>query len=205
MIDPKQNTSGDCQFRGSWVAPQRAPGDAHKTMDIESARLLVRYEPETGKLFWRERGQEWFGSARHWKGWNKRHAGSEITTAKARYISVCFFRHSILAHRLIWAMAHDEWPLVIDHIDGDGTNNRLENLRSVLQGDNTRNRRIGTTNKSGMMGVTHIPKRGTRPEMWTAMLGRKRLGRFLTPEEAAAAYRAAANSAGFHPNHGRAA
>lgn len=41
-------------------------------------------------------------------------------------------------HCLIWLLWHKEWPDVVDHIDHDITNNRIENLRSVRHKDNIR-------------------------------------------------------------------
>ena len=46
---------------------------------------------------------------------------------------------NILLHHMVWGLVHGKFPKVIDHINGDKTDNRLENLREVSQGDNRKN------------------------------------------------------------------
>jgi hypothetical protein len=54
-------------------------------------------------------------------------------------------------HRLITAAP--EWADV-DHIDGDGLNNRRSNLKVVSHKENLENRRLESRNTSGYRGVT---------------------------------------------------
>lgn len=45
---------------------------------------------------------------------------------------------SFLYHRVVWLLCYNDWPkLQIDHIDGDPSNNRIENLRLVSQKENS--------------------------------------------------------------------
>ena len=58
------------------------------------------------------------------------------------------------AHRLAWLYVHGEFPdLVIDHINGNGFDNRLQNLREVTQKQNCENQKIHKNNTSGHPGV----------------------------------------------------
>jgi hypothetical protein len=44
-----------------------------------------------------------------------------------------------LASRLAWLYSYGEWPKIIDHVDGDSTNDSLWNLVSGTYKDNMRN------------------------------------------------------------------
>jgi hypothetical protein len=172
-------------------------------IDLDTMREFLRYEPDTGALTWLPRDPKWFTDDRYCKGWNTRYAGTPAAAADPNgYIHVSFYGRAFLAHRVIWAMVHGEWPDEIDHIDGDPSNNRLNNLRSVGRLENTRNKKRYKNNNSGHQGIVHLPKRGTTPERWEAYIGRTYLGRFFSCEEATEARRAAALEAGFHENHG---
>lgn len=86
----------------------------------------------------------------------------------------------LLAHRVVWFLAHGEWPSVIDHIDGDGFNNRLDNLRNVTQQVNMHNQ--------SRRGYHYSARAGKYIARIT--LGGKQIhvGTFGTAEEAHAAY-----------------
>jgi len=63
-------------------------------------------------------------------------------------------------HRIIWCIfnASIQEDLVIDHIDGDPHNNRIENLMLKQQSKNMQNLKIRLSNKSGVTGVSLITK-----------------------------------------------
>ena len=97
---------------------------------------------------------------------------------------------TILMHRLLLGLTDPK--IHADHIDGDGLNNRLANLRACTRAQNMRNTGAYSNNKSGFKGVHWNKQRGK----WTAQIkciGKiKHLGLFATPEEAYSAYCAAA-------------
>jgi len=82
--------------------------------------------------------------------------------------------------------------LFVDHVDGDGLNNRRANLRLCTHVQNQLNKGLSRRNTTGFKGVT----RGECSGRWRAVItvnGRQRhLGTFDSPEEASAAYIAAA-------------
>lgn len=97
---------------------------------------------------------------------------------------------SVKMHRLILGI--DDPDVLVDHIDGNGLNNTRANLRVCDSAENQRNRGANRNNKLGLKGVFECKRSGR----WVAkiMANRKShyLGRFDTPEEAQAAYIAAA-------------
>lgn len=91
-------------------------------------------------------------------------------------------------HRLVWLWHKGYLPkLQIDHIDGNPSNNAIENLREVTPSQNMQNqRRPRVTNKLGYQGVYKV-KNKFRATLTTNGKN-KHLGYFHTPEEAHAAY-----------------
>ncbi|WP_420335450.1 HNH endonuclease signature motif containing protein [Roseibium sp.] len=58
------------------------------------------------------------------------------------------------AHRIIFKMAYGRDPVgYLDHIDGDRSNNRLENLREVTPWENNMNRAAPASSNTGHLGV----------------------------------------------------
>ncbi len=83
--------------------------------------------------------------------------------------------------------------LEVDHISGDGLDNRRDNLRLATHTQNAQNQRRRRDNTVGFKGVWRCVS-GLK---WRAMIQeggtRKHLGYFTTPEAAHAAYTEAAN------------
>lgn len=60
----------------------------------------------------------------------------------------------VSVHRLIYYMHTGSFPSVIDHIDGDAGNNKIENLRPATVSKNSMNCKISIANTSGVKGVS---------------------------------------------------
>jgi len=81
------------------------------------------------------------------------------------------------------------WPLV-DHIDGDGLNNRRDNLRHATGSQNNANSRPRVV--GGYKGVSHYKRTGRWRAYLTTDGVHRHLGYFDTAEDAARAYDVAA-------------
>lgn len=168
-------------------------------------RQLLRYEPETGKLFWKPKEAGPTLSTRHAKIWNSSHAGKEAFTSASNtgYRQGTVNGQVQFAHRVIWLMVTGEVPDRIDHINGDRQDNRLSNLRNVSHSMNLRNSKLRLDNTSGYPGVSW--KKGKR--RWSVRIGigsrDKHIGQFAALEDAISARKAAEAEYGYHANHGR--
>lgn len=180
-------------------------------------RKLVRYEPDTGKLFWLPRTPEMFAEGRRGrdhvcKGWNTKNAGNEAFAhphSNGKHLSGGILGQVHLAHRIAWAVHFGVSDFgIIDHRDGDGCNNRITNLRVASRHMNAQNALRRHDCSSGVTGVhRHVDKRWSKPN-WTARIqvGSRRifLGSFQNMEDAIKARRAAEVKYGFGPVHGKA-
>lgn len=156
----------------------------------EQLRELLRYEPDTGKLFWLPRPREMFTKDRLHLSWNSRHAGKEAFTASNRGYKVGrVFDLIHQGHRIAWAVHFGEWPAgLIDHIDGNRSDNRICNLREATQSENGMNRGATRANSSGLKGAAWSEKYGKWESRIKAAGKAKFLGYFDTAEEAHGAY-----------------
>jgi hypothetical protein len=162
--------------------------------DVEVLRQLFMYDEKTGNIYWESRDISMFVDERSFNTFHSQFAGKKAGSLKAKehtnYIEVCIFGRTTLAHRVIWKMHYGtEPPPIIDHIDGDGTNNKIENLREATIHQNGWNSKKNVRNKSGFKGVSF----NTEQQRWRAAIhvkGKTRLlGYFNTPEEAGDAYK----------------
>lgn len=154
-------------------------------------RQLLRYEPETGKLFWKVRDRAWFPSGRAHSSWNARYAGAEAFIKKESFghLVGCVLGKLYKAHRVIWVIVHGEEPAgMIDHVNRDPGDNRANNLRIATYQQNSFNstKRRGATSK--FRGVYFHRVTGK----WAATIRdgstHRHLGLFDTEERAAMAY-----------------
>ena len=141
------------------------------------AKEFFTYSPETGDVHWLKTRN------------NRCTAGKRVSTASTDgALQVCFDHRTYRLHRVIWLYMTGSWPTkVIDHKDGDQTNNRWENLRDVSQSVNRENLRAApANNKVGVLGVGRI---GSRWRANIHVYGKSMaLGSFNTLEDAQQAY-----------------
>lgn len=130
-----------------------------------------------------------------------------ITCKNLTYYAFRFKHGSYKAHRVIWAMVNGEMPDTIDHADGNGLNNRLDNLVNTTQANNCKNRRHQTNSSTGYSGITKVLSRTAgNPPKYLARINtepgkRITIGRYDTFEEAISARKLAETEYGYHENH----
>lgn len=111
-------------------------------LTAEIARQFLSYDPDSGSLTWLiSRGTV--------------KAGSSVCRVSNRgYLTVKLLGKTYQAHRIAWLITYGEWPITIDHINRQRTDNRLVNLRNATQQQNMCNVPRKRTNTSGVRGVS---------------------------------------------------
>lgn len=124
---------------------------------------------------------------------------------KAFYIEIRYLDKIHRAHKIVWEMHNGKIPngMQIDHIDGNGTNNKLENLRLVTCAENLKNKSRYANNTSGCVGVSWHKAQ----KKWMAYISdagkRITIGYYKVLDDAITARKDAERVYGYHENHGR--
>jgi len=109
-------------------------------MDIELAHSQFEYRE--GALYWK-------ADVAH----NVKAGDRVAKNSNAPRLRVCYDGKFHTVHRIIFAMNHGYYPKVVDHINGDGRDDRIENLRAADMRTNAQNRKRNTQNLSGTKNV----------------------------------------------------
>ena len=140
---------------------------------------------------WEYRGGELYWLIKCGRGTTVRHVGDRVVVKgdPLGYQYVTWQRKHYAVHRIVFLLINGWLPDCVDHIDGNPSNNRLDNLREATQGQNMQNQsKPQSRNKSGCLGVHWC----IRDHKWIAKIGfdgrQKFIGRFDTPELAHQAY-----------------
>jgi len=125
-----------------------------------------------------------------------------FASSKKYYKSIFVNGTDYLCHRLAFLLVEGRDPYChMDHIDGDGLNNKWQNLREVTQQENNLNKKIYSCNRTGVSGVT-VRGKGFRARIrYKGVL--YNLGQYNTIEEATKARKDKEIEFGFHKNHGK--
>ncbi|WP_336295527.1 HNH endonuclease [Cronobacter dublinensis] len=175
-----------------------------KNLSADYISECLRYDPKDGLLYWKERPSEHFANESYQARWNKRYAGERAGKFMMNgYLKLAIDNKKYYAHRIVWVLKKKEWPQYIDHINGDRSDNRIENLRNVSRSQNQRNLKLSVRNTTGVIGVTQDSRNGHY--IAQVKIGDKNihLGSFKNLSDAAEARAKANIEYGFHENHGR--
>jgi hypothetical protein len=157
----------------------------------------IYYDPASGALFYsRHSGNRKKGDK----------AGTVCTVSQKakeiKYLKVFINGKSVFAHRAIMeGTGHDLAGKLVDHINGDTLDNRIENLRVVSAKDNNKNSAFNPRSKTGINGV--YISFGRFYARITVDKKNIHLGVFGTIFDAACARKSALIRHEFHENHGR--
>lgn len=109
-------------------------------MDIELAHSLLEYRD--GALYWKS------DVARNVK------AGDCVGKNRTNFRLRVHYQDNVYSgNRIIFALHHGYYPKVVDHINGNKLDDRIENLRAADMRTNAQNRKRNTLNTSGVKNV----------------------------------------------------
>jgi len=138
----------------------------HNLQEINKELLNQLFNYCDGSLYWKVSPA---------KRINVGDVAGTINESTGGYRVIKILSKQYLAHRLIFFMFNNYWPDEVDHIDGDITNNRIENLRASTKAQNQWNSKIRKDNTSGVKGV-HWSK---RKNMWSVRVWKNKKTHYL--------------------------
>lgn len=144
----------------------------------ELLKKKLTYNQDTGDF-------HWIGKPSH-----RIHAGAKAGSNVHGYIRIKLHGKLYGAHRLAWLYMYGRMPTnLIDHINGNPSDNRIINLREATAAENAQNRRRAQkNNQHGTLGITYDPKK----KLWRARIAingkRKYIGKYKSQEDASRAY-----------------
>lgn len=164
----------------------------------EYLKEVLYYDPETGLFTWIKR------LSRGAKIGDIAGCTATHCKAKKKYIVIGIKNKVYLAHRLAWFYMTGKWPKEqIDHADGNGLNNKWDNISESTHAQNCKNVRLRTDNISGCSGVCWHKLSGK----WRARISVNKkelsLGLFENKKDAIESRKAAEKKYGYHENHGQ--
>ena len=154
------------------LSDEKGDNYAMSTAELELFERFFIYDRTTGEFYWR---------VVVWKA--KHNAGDKAGTFDNKgYRILRLNKKAYKAHRVAWLLFYKEWPNgIIDHIDRNTANNKIENLRIVSYSQNQANSPLKENAgiyKSLNNYRSTIMHEGIKYD----------LGTFKTPEEAQLAY-----------------
>lgn len=122
--------------------------------------MLLRYEPETGALFW-------CGHGRGIRRGQKAGSVSSVRGHRYRYVSVDGRKY--LVQHVAWLLMTKRWPdMPITFKDGNSLNMRWRNLRPATITYIRAHAKLRSDNSSGHKGVSwHMLKRKWTARIWS--------------------------------------
>jgi HNH endonuclease len=145
-------------------------------IDAVKLREILDYNSNTGVFIWKTMDRP-----------GKVSVGSEAGCIQEGYRIIRYKGRGYKAHRLAWLYVHGSLPVgQIDHINGNRSDNRIDNLRIVSQRTNMQNQ---VRHREGrLIGATWMPNEKKWISRITIDKKTVSLGYFQTEQEAHEAY-----------------
>lgn len=127
------------------------------------------FEYSEGKLFWKVRPASCV------------QVGDEVGSqndSKYGYLRVRLRDKRYMVHSLIFMYHHGYMPNLIDHIDGNSENNKIENLREATCSQNSLNKKVRTDSSTGVKNVAFYKPNGKFAVSLSISGKRKHIGYF---------------------------
>lgn len=112
-------------------------------------RFNEAFEYKAGELYWKINPNK-----------SKKHIGKLAGYKKSttEYGVVMLDKKSYCLHKVIFCMNHGWMPEVVDHINGDKKDHRIENLRAATHVTNNYNKTVQSNNKLGLKNISYHSK-----------------------------------------------
>jgi hypothetical protein len=144
--------------------------------DRPTPKLLAEYfsyNPETGVILWKKKSS------------NSMPGDIAGGLMSKGYRNIYFMRKTLKAHIVAWVLVHGRYPInLLDHRNGNRSDNRLVNIREADKFQNTQNAKRRVDNTSGVKGVFFHGQ----SQKWTAQITangkRITVGRFYEKDDA---------------------
>lgn len=134
---------------------------------MEITQELVKY------LFYYNDGALYWKNSRSTKIKYGDFAGSKD---KLGYINIDINNKKHKAHRLVFLYHYGYIPEIVDHINGNPSDNNIENLRAATKSENARNSKMNSNNTTGVKGVIKYKDSGKYGVFVTLNYNRMYLG-----------------------------
>lgn len=142
-------------------------GSEYVRVPYEFLSQCYGFQPD-GSLYWRDRPKNHFQTEQAWLSWNTRCFGKAIGSLdKQGYVQVALHCNGkvqrLHAHRIIMSL-HLKRDLkrteIVDHINQNRSDNRLQNLRLVDHSVNALNTPPRSNNTSGHKNISWCKQKG---------------------------------------------
>lgn len=186
--------------------------DLQEKISIEYLKECFNYDPIEGKLYWNnDRPLSHFKTKGAYLSWKSQWSGKEAgNLAKIKghlvYRQVLVNKIRTTGSKVMYALYYGHYVEMVDHLDGNPLNNKIENLKASSAKENAKNLRLSKNNTSGIVGVNWYEHVGKWRAVGTETCGTKRknisLGYHTSLFDAACARISWQNNNGYSLRHG---